>query len=395
MNKTTRLRFSASAIERLSCPDGTKAVEVSDADGVAGLRLAVTRSSKTFWFRFVLAGTKGAIRLGTYPALSVADARKLALTYRTQVEQGIDPRQQEERIDLTFGEVAQAYLAYSRQHKRSHADDASKLRCWLLPAFSHLKLTAIRRRHVEAYLSELRKTHSPASVNRHLTLLSAMFRLAIALDYLDKNPCAGIDRLKEAGPRQQTLNPEQAGRLLDALAQDRNRTAAAALSLMLYTGTRKLECLHGRWEHVDLTRRVWLLPKTKAGKAQHVHLSQAAVALLEQLPSRAQGGWLFPGRDPKKPLADPRKVLARALVAIGLPADSLCVHGLRHAHATIMVGSGGRSIEEARLALRHADSRTTRSYLHLPSDFAKDAVQSVDDAIRQAREKIAVEQSLH
>lgn len=28
MSKTTRFRFSASAIERLSCPDGTKAVEV-------------------------------------------------------------------------------------------------------------------------------------------------------------------------------------------------------------------------------------------------------------------------------------------------------------------------------------------------------------------------------
>lgn len=63
---------------------------------------------------------------------------------------------------------------------------ASKLRCWLLPAFSHLKLKDLRRRHVEAYLTELRKTHSPASVNRHLTLLSAMFRRAIALDYLEK-----------------------------------------------------------------------------------------------------------------------------------------------------------------------------------------------------------------
>ena len=73
MTHTTRFRFSASAIERLSCPDGTKAVEVSDADGVTGLRLAVTRSSKTFWFRFVLAGTKGAIRLGTFPALSVVE----------------------------------------------------------------------------------------------------------------------------------------------------------------------------------------------------------------------------------------------------------------------------------------------------------------------------------
>lgn len=197
MPKTTRFRFSASAIERLSCPDGTKAVEVSDADGVSGLRLAVTRSSKTFWFRFVLAGTKGAIRLGTSPALSVADARRLALAHRAQVEQGIDPRQQEEKIDLTFGEFAQAYLAYSRQHKRSHADDASKLKCWLLPAFAHIRLKDLRRRHIEAYLAELRQTHSPASVNRHLTLLSAMGRRAVALDYVERNWCAGIDRLKE------------------------------------------------------------------------------------------------------------------------------------------------------------------------------------------------------
>lgn len=54
----------------------------------------MTRSRKTFWFRFVLGGTKGAIRLGTFPALSVADARKLALAHRALVEQGIDPRQQ-------------------------------------------------------------------------------------------------------------------------------------------------------------------------------------------------------------------------------------------------------------------------------------------------------------
>jgi len=213
-------------------------------------------------------------------ALSVPDARKLAPTYRALVEQGIDPRQREEHVDLTFGEFDQVYLAYSRQHKRSRANDASTLKCWLLLAFAHVRLKDLRRQHVEAFLTEQRQTHTPAPVNRHLTLLCAMLRRTIALGYLDKNPCAGIGRMKESGPRQQTLIPEQAGRLLDALAQERKATAAAALSLMLYTGTRKLECLHGRWEHVDLTRCVWLLPKTKAGKAQDVHLSRAAVELL-------------------------------------------------------------------------------------------------------------------
>lgn len=135
MSKTSRFRFSASAIERLAFPANAagsiKTVEFSDLD-CPGLKLSISRNdTKTFWYRFVLACTKVAIRLGTFPALSVVDARRLALAHRTKVEQGIDPRQQEEKIDLTFGEFAQAYLAYSRQHKRSHADDASKLRCWL------------------------------------------------------------------------------------------------------------------------------------------------------------------------------------------------------------------------------------------------------------------------
>lgn len=382
----TRFRFSVTSLERLSCPDDRKAVEVSDTD-CRGLKLAVTRTgSKTFWFRFVLGGIKGAIRIGSFPTLSVNDARKCALAYRAQVERSQDPRQQEEKdAALTFDQFAQEYLHHSRQHKRSHADDASKLRCWLLPRFKDCVLTAIKRRHIEAYLTELRQTHSPASVNRHLTLLSAMFRRAIAFDYLERNPCAGIARLQEAGPRQQSLTPEQAGCLLDALEHDRNPVAAAALALMLYTGTRKNECLRARWEHVDLARRVWLLPRTKSGKAQHVQLSEAAVAILETLPSRQHGGWLFPGRNRHKPLADPRKTLMRALVAAGLPQDFLCIHGLRHAHASIMVGAGRRTLAEAQHALRHASSRTTQAYLHLSSESARAAVQSVADVIEEAR----------
>lgn len=134
-----------------------------------------------------------------------------------------------------------------------------------------------------------------------------------------------------------------------------------------------------------LKRQVWTLPHTKSGKVQHVHLSKAAVALLQNLPSKDAGAWLFPGKDPSKPLADPRKALARALHTIGIPASALCIHGLRHAHASIMVGSGRRTLAEAQQALRHASSHTTQAYVHLSSESARAAVQSVDDAIAQAR----------
>ncbi len=385
MPVSTRFRFSASAIERLSCPDGTRAVEVSDADGVTGLRLAVTRSSKTFWFRFVLAGTKGAIRLGTFPALSVADARKLALAYRAQVEQGIDPRQQEEKIDLTFGEFAQAYLAYSRQHKRSHADDASKLKCWLLPAFSHLKLTVIRRRHVEAYLTELRKTHSPASVNRHLTLLSAMGRRAVALDYVERNWCAGIDRLKEDNKRQVALTPEQAGRLLAALEGDDNTIAASAIALLLLTGVRLREATHARVDDVHLDQRLWFLPRAKTG-ARHIHLNDAAVAILQRQASMAHGsGWLFPGRDPAKPLGDVRSTFFRALAKAGLPP--MRRHDLRHSFASLAV-SAGRSLYDVQALLGHASPSMTTRYAHLDNQTLWAASQTVADVVTKAKAEL-------
>lgn len=386
MLPSTRFRFSASALERLAFPTqavpGRKTVEVSDL-GCPGLKLSIARAGrKTFWFRFVLGGTKGAIRLGTFPALSVTDARQRALAHRAQVEQGLDPRQPAEPTDLTFGEFAHAYLAYSRQHKRSHADDASKLKCWLLPAFASLKLQAIRRRHIEAYLTALRQTHSPASVNRHLTLLSAMGRRAVALDYIERNWCAGIDRLKEDSPRPVALTPEQAGRLLAALEVDRNTIAASAIALLLLTGVRLREATHARVEQVHLDQRLWFLPRAKTG-ARHVHLNDAAVAILAKQASLALGsGWLFPGRDPRKPLGDVRSTFFRCLAAAGLPP--MRRHDLRHSFASLAV-SAGRSLYDVQALLGHASPSMTTRYAHLDDRALRAASQTVADVVEKAK----------
>ena len=385
MTTATRFRFSTTTIERLSCLAGRKAIEASDLD-CPGLKILVTPTgTRVFWFRFVLAGTKGAIRLGTFPALTVSDARQLALAARAKVERGIDPRQADEHSDLTFGEFAPIYLAYSRQTKRSHRDDASKLKCWLLPAFAHLKLPDLRRRHIEAYLTELRKTHSPASVNRHLTLLSAMGRRAMALEYVERNWCAGIERLKEDNRRQCALTAQQAGRLLLALEADRNKVAASAIALLLLTGVRLREGIHAKVEEIQLDRRLWHLPRGKTG-SRYVLLNDAAIDLLARQPSLQQGGWLFPGRVPGKPLGDVRSTFARALLAAGLPPMRL--HDLRHSFASLAV-SAGRSLYDVQALLGHASPSMTTRYAHHDGSSLLAASQTVADVVEQA--KVAVQ----
>ena len=251
-----------------------------------------------------------------------------------------------------------------------------------MPAFGHLRLKDLRHRHVAAYLTDLRKTHSPASVNRHLTLLSAMGRRAVALDYVERNWCAGIDRLKEDNKRQVALTPEQAGRLLAALETDRNTIAASAIALLLLTGVRLREATHARVEDVHLDQRLWFLPKAKTG-ARHIHLNDAAVAILQRQVSMAKGsGWLFPGRDTSKPLGDVRSTFFRALAKAGLPP--MRRHDLRHSFASLAV-SAGRSLYDVQALLGHASPSMTTRYAHLDNQTLRAASQTVADVVTKAR----------
>ena len=128
-----------------------------------------------------------------------------------------------------------------------------------------MRLAELNRRAIETYLGELHHTHSPATVNRHLTLLSAILHRAVAWEYLPRNACTGITRYREDNQRQRSLSPEEVGRLLMAMEQDSNAVAMAAIRFLLLTGTRRNECLMARWSHINLDERVWFLLHTIYG----------------------------------------------------------------------------------------------------------------------------------
>jgi hypothetical protein len=62
-------------------------------------------------------GAKRRMLLGSYPVLSLANARTKALETLTAVERGSDPARdrQDAKHDATFGDLANAYLAVEPQ----------------------------------------------------------------------------------------------------------------------------------------------------------------------------------------------------------------------------------------------------------------------------------------
>jgi integrase len=94
------------------------------------------------------------------------------------------------------------------------------------------------------------------------------------------------------------------------------------------------ELLDARWEHVDVERRTWLIPTSKTGRARHVPLSTAALAIVATLPRYKDCPWLVPNPDTLKPFVSIKNGWQRAIRLARLPG--LRIHDLRHSAASFI-----------------------------------------------------------
>lgn len=82
--------------------------------------------------------------------------------------------------ELTFAEFAMdLYLPHAKSNKRIANSDESKLRLHLIPAFGERTLSSITTQSIQKYQNKLLVNLSPATANRHFSLLHRMFALAI------------------------------------------------------------------------------------------------------------------------------------------------------------------------------------------------------------------------
>lgn len=389
MTSKTKFRFTQRTIEALAphpASAASRSAEYSDAE-VVGLRLAVNKAGrKFFYFRFTFNGEKRVIKLGEYGAMSIPDARKKALEMRADIDAGIDPTVERDRIRgiPTFKDFAlNDYMEWAKGSKRSWNADLSKFNNHLIPKFGNRRLTEITIRDIQLYHAQVRQSHSAGTANRHLSVISKLYKCAIQWGIVERNPCAGVKKFQENNARQRFLSPDEIRRLYKAMDDMNGRSVMtiAVLKFLLLTGTRRSEALTARWENIDLERGIWRIPHTKNGRAHHVMLSDEAKALLVKLPRVEGSPWVFPGRDPSKHVVDPRKCLDQLMDAAGI--ERIRIHDLRHTFASLCAQSG-HDLYLIKQALNHSDIQVTQRYAHLTSDNLRTAVQSVGNIVSQA-----------
>ncbi|NYH22470.1 tyrosine-type recombinase/integrase [Paraburkholderia bryophila] len=374
-----KLAFTKRIVSALVHDGPGKSTEFSDSTTI-GLKLEVYPSSRKIWFfRYTFEGRKRAVRIGEYPAIDLDEARSTAYQHRADVDRGINPADEKRarREELTFRQYADdVYIPHAQVHKKSAKDDIAKLHLHIYKVFGDRKLSAVTKQEISTYHGQVKQSHSPAYANRHLALIKRMLGLAVEWGYLTANAAHGIKLFREENCRETFLSKDEAKRLVDAMASDSNPIACAALKIMLLTGVRRQEALSARWVNVDLDAGIWLLPNTKARKPRQVVLSDAAQQVLHHLQASAiNSPYVFPGRDPTKPLCDPKKTLRRLLAAAGI-TKPFRIHDTRHSFASLLIADGTPLYTVQKL-LGHAQSSTTERYAHLSQGNLRAGVEAI------------------
>lgn len=265
-----------------------------------------------------------------------------------------------------------------------------------------MRLQTVQPAHIRGVVDGLVERYAPRTVRKVLGHLKALFREALHLELVPRNPAEAVRlRLREEEKAARALEPEEVARLLEEAERSRSRDMALLLRLILFTGLRRGEALALQWKDLDLERgevRVWrawakvggegAFTTPKTANARRVvpipgnlllHLQARKEELLEKLtPEEVAELFLFGGDRPLDPDTF-NHYLRRLAEKAGL--GRVRVHDLRHTWATLAL-SRGVPLEVVSQRLGHASPTITLNvYRHLLEEERRGYVLDLEELL--------------
>lgn len=340
-----------------------------------GLYLLVTPAGGRLWrLRFSIDGRESMVSLGSYPDVSLKDAREKRDEARRLIGKGINPAvhrkaQRGARAD-TFGALAAEWLE-TRKAKLS-ASTFQKAQ-WMLvdllgPYIGKQPIKSLGPPEVLEALRRIEARGRIETAHRTKQRASQVFRYAIATRRAERDPTA--DLRGALAPvvtknRAAITDPVRIGELLRALDGYRGQPGTEiALKLIPYLFVRPGELRYAKWEEFQLEGKepVWRIPaeRTKMREEHLVPLSKQAVALLEELhPITGPKAYLFPSlRTASRPISE--NTINAALRRLGYSKDEMTGHGFR-AMASTSLNELGFPPDVIELQLAHAERNKVRA----------------------------------
>lgn len=325
--------------------------------------------------------------LGTYPEVSLKQARERRDEARRMLANGIDPAEQKQRdkhtakvaAANTFSVVAKAYIA--KNQRDGLAEATVQKREWFTrlveKSLGHRPIAEIQPYEVLDAVRPFEASKNDEKAHRTLQFIGQVFRFAVANQLAPSDPTRdlrGALAKRSAKHHAAILDPGKAGEMLRAIdGYEGHPSTRIALQLSALLFVRPGELRRAEWSEIDLASNVWRIPaaKMKARQEHTVPLCRQAIALFNEAKVLSGGGrYVFPSiRSPLDPMSE--NTVNAALRRLGFTGDEMTAHGFRAMASTLLNESNKWSPDAIERSLAHKDKDTIRAAYHRGAHWAE------------------------
>lgn len=366
--------------------------QVLNDDQIRGLHVrCLPTGNKSFLLYYrARGGLQRRPKLGSYPALSLADARAAAKVILAEVAKGLDPKNKwdETKAELNLNQLFDKALAEYWDNERFilsgwYREVKYNYQNHIKPEFGGMKLSNITPVHIRRWHKKFLETR-PYAGNRSLEVLCRLFNFAEeeGLRPMGQNPCSLVNAHKEKQRERRAHNLEikHIVQILDREQASYPREVAFIYTLM-FSGARPRAIERARKE--ELTRIEYkgleyglLTLKGKSseqtGQDEKILIPNNVLLMIDALPEH-NGEKLFGIRMPSGFWNRVKKEAK---------APDLWVRDWRRTFASIAL-SEGVTANVLGEALNHKDYQTTKIYARLANESRIGAIQTIADSYKK------------
>ena len=272
-------------------PPRKQRYDIYDA-ALRGLGLRVSIAGTKTWFAMRrINGRMVRHTLGRYPELSLAEARKRATDATQLMALGESPHASDNEL---FEFVLEEWFVRDQAKNRSAKVVRNALNKHALPAFRGKPLKAIRKADILRLIDKIVDSGALIQANRVLAYLRRFFNWCVERDLISNNPASSVKPPAREISRERVLSSDELKAVIDGATRIGYPWGPMVMLLVLTTQRLK-EVAYAPWNEFDLERAEWSLPgaRTKNSRPHLVHLSDAALAVIRELPTFEKQTWLF------------------------------------------------------------------------------------------------------
>lgn len=348
-----------------------------------GMYLEVTPKGGMLWrLKYRLEGKEKVLAIGTYPDISLAQARRKRDEAKLLIAENVDPSKAKKQAKIkeaglpTFRELALAWME-GRQDTIKPATmtrDLSTFEKDLFPEIGDMPIDTIKGINVLTAAKKIESRGAVEMAKRSIPLVGSIFRYAIRQGLIENDPTPNLGealkprKVKHMARIELSELPELLQKI-DSYGGD--PLTIAALRLMTLTFVRTIEMRFMEWSDIDFEKKEWRIPahKMKMDLPHLVPLSTQAIQVIESLkPLTGHRNYVFYNASVHKPLSENAVLCALWRMGYkgrmtghgfrGLASTTLHEQGYMHDAIEIQLAhTVGSSVSKAYNHAQHLDYR--------------------------------------